>query len=116
MTNCRNLRLLGWPPRIPPKSTLHFLSRLQICIVVLGSTQAEFLLDVKNDFKLAQALALEAVSCTPSEFRPWYLLTKGVHKIDNYVENALLSLNVCPMSPLKEKYVLLRRVVPFPSE
>ena len=76
--------------------------------------QAEFLLDVKNDFKLAQALALEAVSCTPSEFRPWYLLTRAYIKL-NDVENALLSLNVCPMSPLKEKYVL-RRVVPFPSE
>lgn len=76
--------------------------------------QAEFLLNVKNEYLLAQNLAQSAVSCTPSEFKPWFLVTKAYIKL-NDIENALLSLNACPMSSLKEKYVL-KRVVPFPTD
>lgn len=76
--------------------------------------QVNFLIDVKKDFKLAQVLAQTAVNCAPSEFQPWYLLSKAYIKL-NDIENALLSLNACPMTSIKEKY-LLKRVVPFQSE
>ncbi|CAI4052233.1 exomer complex subunit SKDI_15G4370 [Saccharomyces kudriavzevii IFO 1802] len=76
--------------------------------------QAQFLVDKKQDYTLAQNIAQEAANCSPSEFRPWYLLSKAYVKL-NDIENALLILNSCPMSPLKEKYTL-RRVVPLPSK
>ncbi|CAI4938214.1 BEM_collapsed_G0053820.mRNA.1.CDS.1 [Saccharomyces cerevisiae] len=75
--------------------------------------QAQFLIDKRQDYSLAQNIAQEAVNCSPSEFRPWYLLSKVYVKL-NDIENALLILNSCPMSPLKEKYVL-KRVAPLPS-
>lgn len=76
--------------------------------------QIKFLIDVKKDFKLANILAQSAVNCAPSEFEPWYLLSKSYVKL-NDIENALLSLNACPMVSLKEKYIL-KRVVPFQSD
>ncbi|CCK71366.1 exomer complex subunit KNAG_0G03090 [Huiozyma naganishii CBS 8797] len=76
--------------------------------------EAEFLLMNKKDFKLAQMLAQSAVNCAPSEFKPWHLLTNAYIKL-NDIENALLSLNACPMSSLKEKYIL-KRIVPFPAD
>ncbi|CAL9737381.1 protein Bch1p [Monosporozyma servazzii] len=76
--------------------------------------QVNFLIDIKRDFKLAQNLAQTAVNCAPSEFQPWYLLSKSYIKL-NDIENALLSLNACPMQSIKEKY-LLKRVVPFQSD
>ncbi|CAI4064728.1 hypothetical protein N7582_002777 [Saccharomyces uvarum] len=75
--------------------------------------QAEFLIDKKQDYAVAQNIAQEAANCSPSEFRPWYILSKAYLKL-NDIENALLILNSCPMSPLKEKYIL-KRVVPLPS-
>lgn len=76
--------------------------------------QAEFLLKVKQDYKLARRIAQDAVNCSPSEFRPWYLLTESYIKLKD-IENALLTLNACPMTPLKEKYAL-KRVVPLSSD
>lgn len=76
--------------------------------------QVKFLIDVKKDFKLANMLAQTAVNCAPSEFEPWYLLSKSYIKL-NDIENSLLSLNACPMVSLKEKYIL-KRVVPFQSD
>ncbi|EDO17899.1 hypothetical protein Kpol_1010p14 [Vanderwaltozyma polyspora DSM 70294] len=76
--------------------------------------QVEFLLDCKHDYSLAQQVAEGIVSCSPSEFKPWYLLAKSFVRL-NDVENALLTLNACPMSPLKEKYTL-KRVVPIQND
>ncbi|SMN20520.1 similar to Saccharomyces cerevisiae YOR299W BUD7 Member of the ChAPs family of proteins [Maudiozyma saulgeensis] len=76
--------------------------------------QAEFLINVKHDYVLAQHVAQSAVSCTPSEFRPWFLLTRAYIRL-NDVENALYTLNACPMAISKEKYSL-KRVVPFPTK
>ncbi|QLQ79490.1 hypothetical protein HG537_0C01370 [Torulaspora globosa] len=73
--------------------------------------QADFLLKVKQDYKLARKIAQNAVNCSPSEFRPWYLLAESYIKLKD-IENALLTLNACPMTPLKEKYAL-KRVVPI---
>ncbi|CCF57794.1 hypothetical protein KAFR_0D01480 [Kazachstania africana CBS 2517] len=92
---------------VPYQFPLDYKSEL-LCI------QARFLLDNMKDYELARALAQEAVHCTPSEFTPWYLLTKAYIKLKD-IENSLLTLNACPMSTLKEKYVL-KRVVSFPSE
>lgn len=75
--------------------------------------QVEFLLNSKSDYSLAQSVAQDAVNCTPSEFKPWYLLTAAYIKL-NDIENACLSLNACPMSSTNEKYVL-KRVVQFPT-
>ncbi|QLG73587.1 hypothetical protein HG535_0F00970 [Zygotorulaspora mrakii] len=80
----------------------------------LLSIQAEFLIDIKQDYKLAAKIGQAAVNCAPSEFRPWYLLARSYIKL-NDVENALLTLNSCPMTPLKEKYAL-KRVAPIPSD
>lgn len=76
--------------------------------------QAEFLLRVKQDYKLSRQIAQNAVNCSPSEFRPWYLLAESYIKLKD-IENALLTLNACPMTPLKEKYAL-KRVVPISSD
>jgi len=76
--------------------------------------QAEFLINVKHDYVLAQHVAQSAVSCTPSEFKPWFLLTRAYIRL-NDVENALYTLNACPMAISKEKYSL-KRVVPFPTK
>lgn len=89
------------------QQVLNYTSEL-LCV------QVDFLLDTKMDYKLAQQVAQKAVNCSPNEFRPWYLLTKAYIRLKD-IENALLSLNACPMSPLKEKYIL-KRVVPFPSD
>ncbi|AJS86547.1 Bch1p [Saccharomyces cerevisiae YJM1356] len=80
----------------------------------LLSIQSEFLLDVKRDYKLAKEVAMEAVNCAPNEFKTWYLLTRIYIKL-NDMSNALLSLNACPMSQVKEKYVL-RRIAPITSD
>ena len=76
--------------------------------------QVEFLLDIKQDYNLAQEIANTVVRCSPSEFKPWYLLARSYIKL-NDIENALLTLNACPMTPLKEKYIL-KRVVPIQSD
>lgn len=83
------------------------------CRAELLCLQADFLLRVKQDYKLAQQIAQMAVNSSPSEFRPWYLLAESYIKLKD-VENALLTLNACPMTPLKEKYAL-KRVAPIPT-
>ncbi|CEP62373.1 exomer complex subunit LALA0_S05e04192g [Lachancea lanzarotensis] len=71
--------------------------------------QAQFLLEQKKDFKAAQLLAQAAVDCAPSEFKPWHLLVRAYIGL-NDIENALLSLNGCPVTPHKEKYSFKRVV------
>lgn len=83
------------------------------CRAELLCLQADFLLKVKGDYKLAQQIAQMAVNSSPSEFRPWYLLAESYIKLKD-VENALLTLNACPMTPLKDKYAL-KRVAPIPT-
>lgn len=76
--------------------------------------ETNFLIDVKKDYKLAEKTAQAAVNCSPSEFVPWCLLAKVYIRLGD-VENALLTLNACPMTPLKDKYAL-KRVVPIPTD
>lgn len=76
--------------------------------------ETDFLIEVKKDYKLAEKTAQAAVNCSPSEFTPWCLLAKAYIRLGD-VENALLTLNACPMTPLKEKYSL-KRVVPIPTD
>lgn len=76
--------------------------------------QAKFLMNVKNEYKLALDVAQSAVKFSPSEFIPWFLLTKIYIKL-NDIENALLALNSCPMAQTQERYVL-KRAVPIGSE
>ncbi|CCD24880.1 exomer complex subunit NDAI_0E00640 [Naumovozyma dairenensis CBS 421] len=83
-------------------------------ISALLCVEAEFLLNIKKDFKYAQLIAQKAVNYSPNEFKPWYLLTKAYARL-NDPENALVTLNACPMALLREKYTL-KRVVPFPSD
>lgn len=90
-----------------PPAYLDYKSEL-LCV------QTEFLIDIKKDYKLAEKTARAAVNCSPSEFTPWSLLAKAYIRLGD-VENALLTLNACPMTPLKEKYAL-KRVVPIPME
>lgn len=72
--------------------------------------ETELLLD-HQDYQLALDTAQAAVNYAPSEFWPWYLLVKCFTALED-IENALLTLNMCPMSPLTEKYVF-RRIVPI---
>ncbi|AQZ12778.1 BCH1 (YMR237W) and BUD7 (YOR299W) [Zygosaccharomyces parabailii] len=90
-----------------PPAYLDYKSEL-LCV------QTQFLIDIKKDYKLAEKTAQAAVNCSPSEFTPWSLLAKAYIRLGD-VENALLTLNACPMTPLKEKYAL-KRVVPIPTE
>ncbi|RCK63687.1 Protein BCH1 [Candida viswanathii] len=74
--------------------------------------QAEFCLDKKKP-ELALELANQAVKSSPSDFKTWAILVKVYTKLGDY-ENALLTLNSCPMNSHKEKYHL-KRVVPIRS-
>lgn len=76
--------------------------------------EAWFLLKQKNDPKLAKEIAQSAVNCSPSEFWSWYILVETLIELDD-IENALLTLNTCPMSPLKEKYVF-KRLIPISQD
>lgn len=78
------------------------------------TVQAEYLLDFKHDYMLAKEIAQYSVDSSPSEFKPWYLLSKSYIRLNN-IESALLTLNACPILPLKDKYIL-KRVVPIKSE
>ncbi|SCU98575.1 LAFA_0G18866g1_1 [Lachancea sp. 'fantastica'] len=71
--------------------------------------QAQFLLEQQKDFSAAQMLAQAAVDCAPSEFKPWHLLVRSYIGL-NDIENALLALNGCPVTPHKEKYTFKRVV------
>ncbi|CAI5759827.1 unnamed protein product [Candida verbasci] len=74
--------------------------------------QAEFCLNKKKP-ELALELAKQAVKSSPSDFKTWSLLVKVYTKLGDF-ENALLTLNSCPMNSHKEKYQL-KRVVPIKS-
>ncbi|KAK6201318.1 Chs5p-Arf1p-binding proteins-domain-containing protein [Scheffersomyces amazonensis] len=70
--------------------------------------QTQFCIDKKR-YDLALELAKQAVKSSPSDFKTWSTLVKVYTKLGDF-ENALLTLNSCPMNSHKEKYVL-RRVV-----
>lgn len=74
--------------------------------------QSEFCLDKKKP-DLALELAKQAVKSSPSDFKTWAILVKVYTKLGDF-ENALLTLNSCPMNSHKEKYHL-KRVVPIRS-
>ena len=84
------------------RSTCTYRSEL-LCV------QAQFLLDRKHDAAAAQRLAQAAVDCAPSEFRPWHLLVKSYIELGD-IENALLTLNGCPVAPHRDAYVFKRIV------
>ena len=63
--------------------------------------QAEFCLEKKNE--LALELAKQAVKSSPSDFKTWAILVQIYTKLGDF-ENALLTLNSCPMNSHKEKY------------
>ncbi|KAK6465571.1 Chs5p-Arf1p-binding proteins-domain-containing protein [Scheffersomyces coipomensis] len=70
--------------------------------------QTQFCINKKR-YDLALELAKQAVKSSPSDFKTWSILVKVYTKLGDF-ENALLTLNSCPMNSHKEKYVL-RRVV-----
>lgn len=72
--------------------------------------EAEFLIEKKR-YELALELARKAVSSSPSDFKPWALLVKVYTKMNDF-ENALLTLNSCPMNSHKESFSL-KRFVPL---
>lgn len=72
--------------------------------------QTQFCID-KKKYDLALHLAKQAVKSSPSDFKTWSTLVKVYTKLNDF-ENALLTLNSCPMNSHKEKYVL-KRVVPL---
>lgn len=74
--------------------------------------QSEFCLDKKKP-ELALEIAKQAVKSSPSDFKTWAILVKVYTKLGDF-ENALLTLNSCPMNSHKEKYYL-KRVVPIRS-
>lgn len=72
--------------------------------------QAEFLMEKKR-FDLALYSAKQAVKSSPSDFKTWSTLVKVYTKLNDF-ENALLTLNSCPMNSHKEKF-MLKRIVPL---
>lgn len=72
--------------------------------------QAQFCMDKKR-YDLALHLSKQAVKSSPSDFKTWASLVKAYTKLNDF-ENALLTLNSCPMNSHKEKYVL-KRCVPL---
>lgn len=75
--------------------------------------QAEYCLEKKR-YNLALSCATHAVKASPSEFRSWNILVKVYTTIGDY-ENALLTLNSCPMIPHKDKFHLRRVVAASPD-
>ena len=72
--------------------------------------QAEFCMEKKR-YDLAFSIAKQAIRSAPSDYKTWATLVKVYTKLNDF-ENALLTLNSCPMNAHKEKYIL-RRVVPL---
>lgn len=70
--------------------------------------EAKFLLDKKKP-ELALHLAKQAVQSLPSDFKSWATLVTVYTKLNDF-ENALLSLNSCPMNTHKENFSLKRVV------
>lgn len=69
------------------------------------------LLIEKKRYDLALHLAKQAVQSSPSDFKTWAALVKVYTKLNDF-ENALLTLNSCPMNSHKEKF-MLKRIVPL---
>ncbi|VEU23953.1 DEKNAAE105146 [Brettanomyces naardenensis] len=76
--------------------------------------QAEYCLD-KNRLDLALPIATKAVNSSPSNFKPWSVLVKAYIALGQY-EQALLTLNSCPMVTHKDKYILKRINNPRPED
>ncbi|GEQ72186.1 hypothetical protein JCM33374_g5872 [Metschnikowia sp. JCM 33374] len=72
--------------------------------------EVEFLMDKKR-YDLALHLARQAVQSSPSEFKTWAALVKVYTKMGDF-ENALLTLNSCPMNSNKENFHL-KRIIPL---
>lgn len=72
--------------------------------------QTQFLVD-KRRYDLALSSAKQAVKSSPSDFKTWAALVKVYTKLNDF-ENALLTLNSCPMNSHKEKF-MLRRIIPL---
>ncbi|KAJ8144209.1 hypothetical protein OY671_002675 [Metschnikowia pulcherrima] len=70
--------------------------------------ETNFLLEKKR-YDLALHTARQAVQSSPSDFKTWAVLVKVYTKMNDF-ENALLTLNSCPMNSNKETFQL-RRVV-----
>lgn len=68
--------------------------------------EAEFLLEKKR-YDLALHLAKQAVQSLPSDFKTWAMLVKVYTKLNDF-ENALLTLNSCPMNSQREAFSLKR--------
>ncbi|QPG75701.1 hypothetical protein FOA43_003060 [Brettanomyces nanus] len=68
--------------------------------------QAQFCLD-KGRLDMALPIATKAVNSSPSYFKPWSVLVKVYVALGEY-EQALLTLNSCPMVTHKDKYILKR--------
>ncbi|CAH2351628.1 protein Bch1p [[Candida] railenensis] len=72
--------------------------------------QTQFCIDKKR-YDLALELAKQTVKSSPSDFKSWSILVTVYTKLNDF-ENALLTLNSCPMNSHKEKFTL-RRIVPL---
>lgn len=72
--------------------------------------QAKFLIEKKR-YDLALHSAKQAVQSSPSDFKTWAMLVQVYTKLNDF-ENALLTLNSCPMNSHKEKFTL-KRIVPL---
>lgn len=70
--------------------------------------EAQFLLDKKKP-ELALHLAKQAVQLSPSDFKAWATLVSVYTKLNDF-ENALLSLNSCPVNAQRENFSLKRVV------
>lgn len=70
--------------------------------------QAQFLMEKKR-YDLALHLARQAVKSSPSDFKVWAVLVRVYTKLNDF-ENALLTLNSCPMNSHKENFTLKRIV------
>ncbi|OWB72949.1 hypothetical protein B5S31_g2677 [[Candida] boidinii] len=68
--------------------------------------QAQYCLDKKR-LDLALPIAIRAVNASPSDFKPWALLVEVYISLGKF-EEALLTLNSCPMVTHKDKYHLKR--------
>lgn len=71
------------------------------CDYNLLELQAEYCLK-KGKLEWALDCAIRAVNASPSEFLPWARLVQIYTKMGNY-EQALLTLNSCPMSTAREQ-------------
>lgn len=72
--------------------------------------QTRFLVE-KRRYDLALHMAKQAVNSSPSDFKTWAALVSVYTKLNDF-ENALLTLNSCPMNSHKEAFSL-KRVVPI---